>query len=382
MTERIAIVGAGTTGYRATSSDVSYREVTYEAAVKAYHDAGIEPRDVDTFVSTAEDFCEGYSIADEYSPDQLGAVLKPIYTVPGDFIQSLGSAVMMIQSGITDITVVQCLSKASNMLTKDELTTFAMDPVLNRPLRETPHFVAGMEMTRYMYETGTTRRQCAQVVVKNRHNGLHNPLAGHGSIVDLDFVLDAEPVSFPLSRMDIAQYSDGAIVLVLAKESTARALKGTPVWVRGIAWNSDTPGLEMRDWGALPYVRRAAQKAYEMAGIRSPRKEIDFAEVADEFSYKELQTMEELMLCNIGEAGNLTEDGETEQSGSIPVNVSGGCLGMGNMFEANGGAKVYEVVAQLRGEAGRRQIPGASTGVAQSWRGIPTTTTGVVVISN
>lgn len=382
MTDRIAIVGAGTTGFRATTPDVSYREVTYEAALKAYEDAGIEPKDVDGFVSTAEDFCEGYSIADEYCPDQLGAVLRPIYTVPGDFIQTLGSAVMMVRSGITDITVVQCLSKASNMLTKDELTTFAMDPVYQRPLCESPHFVAGLEMNRYLHETGTTRRQCASVVVKNRRNALDNPLAGFGTKVDEDYVLGSEMVTFPLTRMDISQFADGAVVLVLARESTAKALKGNPVWVRGVSWNSDTPGLETRDWGDLPYVRRACEKAYAMAGIRSPRNEIGFAEICDEFSYKELQTLEAMMLCNRGEAGNLTADGATQRQGSLPVNVSGGSLGCGNLLEANGGAKVYEVVTQLRGEAGRRQIPNATTGVAQSWRGVPTTTAACVVLSN
>jgi acetyl-CoA C-acetyltransferase len=182
--------------------------------------------------------------------------------------------------------------------------------------------------------------------------------------------------------MDISQYADGAVVLVLARESTARALKGQPIWVRGISWNSDTPGLETRDWGKLPYVRRACEKAYAMAGIRSPRSEIDFAEVSDEFSYKELQTLENMMLVGDGEAGQMTADGATQKGGSLPVNVSGGCLGMGNLLEANGGAKVMEVVTQLRGEAGRRQIDDVTTGVAQSWRGVPTTTAAVVVLSN
>jgi acetyl-CoA C-acetyltransferase len=92
MSKRVAIIGIGTTGFRATTPDVSYRELTYEAAMKAYLDAGVEPKDIGSFVSTAEDFFEGYSIADEYSPDQVGAVLRPIYTVPGDFIHSLASA--------------------------------------------------------------------------------------------------------------------------------------------------------------------------------------------------------------------------------------------------------------------------------------------------
>lgn len=382
MTPRIAIVGVGTTGFRATTPDVSYRELTYEAAAKAYLEAGITPQDVDAFVSTAEDFCEGYSIADEYSPDQVGAVLKPMFTVPGDFIQSLGSAVMMMLSGLSDITVVQCLSKASNMLTKGDLTTFAMDPIYNRPLRETPEFIAGLEMNRFMWETGATREQCAQVVVKNRRNAMFNPLAGHGTLIDTGYVLNAAPVAYPLCKLDIAPYSDGAVVMVLAKEETARALTDNPVFVRGVSWNSDTPGLETRQWGEAPAVRRASKAAYEMAGIRSPRTEIDFAEVSDEFSYKELQHLEEMGLCNRGEAGLLTEDGVTEPDGALPVNVSGGCLGMGNLMDANGGAKVLSVVQQLRGEAGKMQLDEVVTGVAMSWRGLPTTTAATAVLSN
>ena len=145
---------------------------------------------------------------------------------------------------------------------------------------------------------------------------------------------------------------------------------------------SDTPGLETRDWAKLPYVRRASERAYAMAGIKSPRDEVDFAEISDEFSYKELQTLEAMMLASTGEAGGITSDGVTQRDGSLPVNASGGCLACGNMLEANGGAKVYEVVTQLRGEAGRRQLEDVQTGVAQSWRGIPTTTAAVVVISN
>jgi acetyl-CoA C-acetyltransferase len=81
MTKEIAIIGIGTTGFRATTPDLSFRELTYEAAKKAYMDAGVEPKEIGAFVATSEDFCEGYSIADEYAPDQVGAVLRPIYTV-------------------------------------------------------------------------------------------------------------------------------------------------------------------------------------------------------------------------------------------------------------------------------------------------------------
>lgn len=382
MTKRVAIVGVGTTGFRATTPDVSYRELTYEAATKAYFEAGIEPKEVDAFVATSEDFLEGYSISDEYSPDQLGAVLRPIYTIPGDFIHSLACAQMMILSGIGDIMVVQGMSKASNMLTISEMVSFAMDPIYNRPLKESPHVVAGMEMARFLYETGAKREQCAKVVVKNKRNAINNPLAGHGTLINSDYVLNSEVISFPLTQMDISPHSDGAVVLVLAEEKKAKALSDKPIWIRGIGWCSDTPGLETRNWGEAIYAQMSAEMAYKMAGIRYPRKEIDFAEVNDEFSYKELQHLEAMRICRKGEAGPLTEMGGTEITGEFPVNPSGGCLGVGNLFELNGGQKVLEVVRQLRGEAGRNQLKNVTTGLAQSWRGIPTTTGTVVILSN
>lgn len=382
MSKRVAIIGVGTTGFRATTPDVSYRELTYEAATKAYLEAGIEPKQVDAFVATSEDFLEGYSISDEYSPDQLGAVLKPIYTIPGDLIHSLASAYMMILSGIGNLMVVQGLSKASNMLTKSDMITFAMDPIYNRPLKESPHAIAGLEMTRFLYESGASREQCAKVVVKNKRNALHNPLAGHGALIDIPYVLNSEVVSFPLTKMDISPCADGAIVMVLAEEKTALGLSEKPIWIRGVGWCSDTPGLETRPWGEAVYTRLAAEMAYKMAGIRYPRKEIHFAEINDEYSYKELQHLEALKICRQGEAGPLTEMGGTEINGEFPVNPSGGCLGVGNLFELNGGHKVLEVIRQLRGEAGKNQLKNVHTGLAQSWRGIPTTTGAVVILSN
>jgi acetyl-CoA C-acetyltransferase len=382
MSKDIAIIGAGTTGFRATTPDLSFRELTYEAAKKAYMDAGVEPKEIGAFVATSEDFCEGYSIADEYSPDQLGAVLRPIYTVPGDFIQSMGSGLMMLRSGLYDIVAVQGLSKASNMITKPFLTDFALDPIYNRPLKEHSEYIAGLEMNRYLYETGTTREHCARVVVKNKRNAMFNPLANHGCDLTQQYVLDAPMVSFPLTELDISPYSDGAVVIVMATAETALALSDKPIWVRGIGWTSDTPGLETRNWAQAIYAEMAGDMAYKMAGIRSPRSEIDFVEISDEFSYKELQHLEALRLCGPGEAGPLTMDGVTEITGDLPVNPSGGCIGVGQLLECTGGQKVLDAVLQLRGEAGRNQIPEITTGLAMSWRGLPSATGAAAVLSN
>lgn len=383
MSRNVAIVGIGYTGFRPLTPDLSYKELMYEAAVKAYEDAGIEPRrDVDSFVTVAEDFYEGTSIFDEYVPDQLGGLLKPNVTIPGEGIHGLATAFMQIASGIVDLVVVEAHSKASNILTLPYITAYAMDPVLNRPLGENPIFVAGMEMNRYLWATGATREQCAQVVVKNKRNALYNPAAAYGATLDPDDILCSEPVAFPLCQQDISAHADGAIVLVLAAEELAERLPNDPIWIRGIGWCNDAPSLETRAWGRAIYAEEAGKMAYRMAGISNPMEEIDFAEIDDGYSYKELQHLEALGFCQFGEAGFLTAEGVTEPGGYLPVNVSGGSLGCGHLLDASGLRAVAEVVQQLRGEAGAHQLPDVETGLAFGWRGIPTTSGAAVVLSN
>jgi acetyl-CoA acetyltransferase len=124
----VQILGAGLCGSFRTSSGMSYRELTARAARMAYKDAGISTEDLDGAVVAEEDFTSGYSICDEYTPDQLGVVRKAVYTVCGDFLQALGSAVMQIETGQYRLLAVSAFSKASNILTKDEVLNFAYDP--------------------------------------------------------------------------------------------------------------------------------------------------------------------------------------------------------------------------------------------------------------
>ena len=119
MNERVAIVGLGWAGFRPVTPDQSYKELMYEAAVRAYADAGVDPRrDVESFVTVAEDFHEGTSIFDEYVPDQLGAVLKPVHTITGDGLHGLATAYMLVRTGQFEVVAVEGHSKASNMLSR------------------------------------------------------------------------------------------------------------------------------------------------------------------------------------------------------------------------------------------------------------------------
>jgi len=381
MNERVAIIGAGWSGFRPLSPDLSYKELMYDAAVRAYEDAGVDPRkDVDSFVTVAEDFHEGTSIFDEYTPDQLGAVLKPMQTIPGDGLHGLATAYMLIRTGQFEVVAVEGHSKASNILTLPEITAYAQDPIINRPMNLNSNFIAGLEMNRYLFETGTTREHCASVVVKNRGNALKNPSAPYGSKIDIKDVIESPPLSWPLNKIEVASHADGAIVLVLANEERAEYLCNNPVWILGMGWCNGSPSLESRDWASLSYVTKAAQMAYKQAGFSSPIGIIDFVEVDDSYAYKELQSLEAMGFFSPGEAGPNTIDGYTHVDSILPVNVSGGSLGQGHLLDATGLAKALEVVLQLRGDAGIRQLEDVSIGLAQSWRGVPTTSSAVVVM--
>lgn len=380
--KRVAIVGIGHSGFSPTTPGLSYRELVFEAAVKAYRDAGVEPKDIGGFVTAAEDFWEGYSITDEYCNDQLGAVLKSVQTVPGDFLHALATGYMMIRAGLFDLVAIESHSKLSNVKTPEDVASFAQDPVLVRPLGLSTQFINGLEMNRYLHVSGNTREQCARMVVESRRAALSNPLASYGAALDIADVLSAPPVSWPVSKLDLAHNADGCVVAVLASDEAAAYLGATPIWIDGLAWLSDSPNLDSRELSFPLATRMAAEKAYEMAGIRSPKDEIDLFEISDEISYKALQHMEALMITPLGQSGELLEAGEVGPRGMIPVNPSGGALGVGHMIEAQGGQRTLEVVNQLRGFAGRHQIPEAECGLVQIWRGAPTATCAVMILRN
>lgn len=383
MNKRVAVIGVGWEGFRPATPDLSYKELMYAAAVRAYSDAGVDPRrDIDSFVTVAEDFHEGTSIFDEYTPDQMGAVLNSMHTIPGDGLHGLATAYMMIKTGQFNVVAVEGHSKASNILTLPEITAYAQDPVVNRPLRLNTHFVAGLEMNRYLFETGATREECASVVVKNRQNALKNPSASYGAKLNTNDILMARPLSWPLAELEAANHVDGSIVMVLADEEHALALGDNPIWILGIGWCNGSASLESREWGRVPYIETAARMAYRQSGFDNPIGIVDIAEVDDTYAYKELQSLEALGFFAPGEAGPATAAGVTASNGQLPVNTSGGSLGMGHLLDATGLSRALEIVLQLRGQAGIRQVEDLEVGLAQSWRGVPTTSGAVAVFSN
>lgn len=222
-----------------------------------------------------------------------------------------------------------------------------------------------MRAMRHMHEFGTTREQMASVVAKSRAHGARNPLALFQRQETVADVLAAPLVADPLTRSECCPIADGAAAVVLASDRLARQTS------RAIRLNTAVLGsgsyenpADMVRWETDA---RTARQAYERAGLGP--EDIDVVECHDAFSIAEILHCEALGLCPAGEGGRLAAAGETSLGGRIPVNVSGGLLSRGHPVAATGVAQIVEIVTQLRGEAGGRQVAGARTGLAQCMGG-------------
>ncbi len=380
---RVAIIGLGWYGFKPMVPDLSFREMMFEAAIRAYEDAGVDPRrDVDAFISCQEDFWDGIAISNEFVPEPIGGVLRPTITIAGDGLQCVGQAYMMIRSGVFNIVVVEAHAKPSSILTLQEIYELSLDPSIRTLKIPNPLFQAGLDAVAYMRRSGASREHLAMVAVKNKVRGLLNPRASYATKVTLEQVLESKPSIYPLTRYEIAGFADVAINMVLASEDVARKLKAETVWIDGIWWATEvgTGALEWHEWGRMPSMRLAAFTAYKLAGIEDPLRQTDFAEVEDRFSYMELLTLDELGLGGPG-AHKMLESGYYNASGSYPVNPSGGSLSIGVTLEATGLSRLLEAVLQLRGEAGGVQLKDVRRAIVASWRGPPTYTSTVAVIS-
>jgi acetyl-CoA C-acetyltransferase len=380
---RVAVVGVGWYGFKPVVPELSFREMMFEAAVRAYEDAGVDPRrDVDAFISCQEDFWEGVAISNEFAPEPIGGALRPTITITGDGLQCVGQAYMMVRSGVFKVVVVEAHAKPSSIVTLQEVYEFSLDPVIRTLKIPNPLFQAGLDAAAYMRRSGASREHLAMVAVKNKTRGLLNPRASHSAKVTLDEVLNSKPVVYPLTRYEIAGFTDVAINVVLASEDVARRFGDKHVWIDGVWWATEvgTGAIEWHEWGRMPSMRMAALGAYKLAGIEDPLRQTDFAEVEDRFSYMELLALEELGLGGDG-VHRLLEQGYYNPGGGYPVNPSGGSLSIGVTLEATGLSRLLEAILQLKGEAGGVQLKDVRRAIVASWRGPPTYTSAVAVVS-
>jgi acetyl-CoA C-acetyltransferase len=217
----------------------------------------------------------------------------------------------------------------------------------------------------HMHQYGTTSEQLAEVAVKNHYNGQFNPIAQYRSPITVDAVLNSIMVADPLRIFDCSPITDGASALILAPADIAHEYTDTPIYVKGTGQASDTIALhDRRDITTLEASVVAGRRAYEMAGL-GPR-DIDLVEVHDCFTIAEICAIEDLGFAKKGEGGKVTQQGETAIGGRIPVNTSGGLKACGHPVGATGIKQAVEIVQQLRGEAGKRQVDGAEIGMTHN----------------
>jgi acetyl-CoA C-acetyltransferase len=369
---KVAVVGAGMTKFMRRALETG-PELAWEASSMALESCGLSLKDIDSVaVGSAPDAFDGVHMKAEYLGDGVGGLGRPVtrpYAGGGTGVLLPIHGWINVASGLFDTCLVVAEEKMSTCHPHPQgafVTIF--DNFIERPLEPNLIWIFALEMRRYMEAYGITKEEIAAVSVKNKRNALGHPAAQVAGEITVDDVLESELMVWPVNRLDVSPVSDGAVAVVLASEEKARRITDKPVWIEGVGWNLDTAYWTNRDLAYPEYVERAARMAYEMAGIKEPRKEINIAEPYDPFSYKELHHLEGLQLAGKGEAPRLTADGVTARDGDLPVCPSGGLLGVGNPIAAAGMMKIAELFWQLRGEAGVRQVPGhPRKAVAQAW---------------
>jgi acetyl-CoA acetyltransferase len=212
----------------------------------------------------------------------------------------------------------------------------------------------------YMRRTGATRETFAQVAVKNRAHARFNAYAQYRDPVTVEQVLSSKTIAGPLTLLSCCPTGDGAAAAVLVSARAARRLGGGR-FVRVLGTGLQSGFGDPTATGHFEVDRTTARCAYEQAGV-SPA-DIDVAEVHDAFTATEVMHYEDLLLCPPGEGPKYVAEGLTAMGGTIPVSTSGGLLSKGHPLGATGIAQVHEIVTQLRGEAGPRQVPDARVGL-------------------
>lgn len=372
MGQKVAIVGAGITKFVRRAQETG-KELAWQAAKMALDSCELSLNDIDCVsLGTAPDAFDGVHMKGEYLLDGAGGWQKPYmrqFVGGGTGVFAPIHGWFHVASGMFDTCLVVCSEKMSSCYPHPQgafLTIF--DHTTEQPLFPTLIWIFALEFNRYMETYGLNKADIAPVSVKNKKNAMDHPSAQLPMEITVQDVLDSETLAWPVNRLDISPASDGAAAIILASEHAAKRITDKPVWIDGVGWSLDTAYWATRDLSYPRYVEKAARMAYEMAGINEPRREIEIAEPYDPFDYKELHHMEGLQLANRGEAPQLLADGVTQRDGDRPMCPSGGALGVGNPISATGLMKVIEIFLQLRGEAGKRQVPGSPRcGLAQAW---------------
>jgi acetyl-CoA C-acetyltransferase len=357
MEKRAAIVAMAQTRFEAKKADERVQEMLWEVVKQVREETGlgIKPGQIDNAVTCSDDFFDARTISDAAIGDLVGAHFGSEEKVCQDGLQALFYAAACVLSGHSQITLVAGHCKESQSPSRNQITHAAFDPIFQRGVGLDYLSAAGLQARAYMARSGATELQCAAAVVRDRAHGAKNPKARDQRPVSVADVMDSHYICDPLKTLDIYPMTDGAIAMIVTTEERARDLTKKPVFIEGAGNCYNSFCLGDRDLATDDALRFAAGRAYRMAGISDPRRELDLIELAAQYSYQELLWLECLGLVPEGQAGEFIMAGKTNAGGELPVNLSGGML-CGNPLMLGGLARAAECFLQLRGEAHGRQL--------------------------
>jgi len=370
----VYVIGIGDTKFGKT--DMNIRQLAEEAVWKALKDANLKQPDLQVA------YC-GYGIsgnldctrivAGQVALKEIGIRKIPIMRVESACASSSAAfreAWICVASGLYDVALAFGMEKMTHLKSIDVLDrgigrTIEQELETNYGLL--PFGMFGVVVRRRMHEYGMTMEQVAKVAVKNRKHASMNPIAHFQKEITIDEVLNSYPVCDPIKLLMFCPASDGGSATILASEDFIKKHKGNiPIKVATSVLTSGTYAYDSTLTNFQAGID-AAKEAYEKSGLGPD--DIDVAEVHDACAAAEICHYENLGFCAEGEGGLLVEKGETALGGRIPVNTGGGLLSRGHPLGASGCAQINEIVQQLRGQAGPRQVEGAKVGLAQCWGG-------------
>ncbi|MCY4192808.1 MAG: thiolase family protein [bacterium] len=358
-----SVWGVGTSEFGKQES-LDARRLAWQATVEALDDAGLKASEVEAvFAGTV--FGDPGVVT--RSLQQIGLVEIPVVTIE-NACASGTSAFHEARAAVETSRYERVLAFGIETMTArfdGAISPIASDPEGAQGFAMPS--IYGMSATRYRHEFGVTPEQMAAVAVKNRRHALGNPRAQHRKSVTVEQVLASRMVADPITLFQCCSIADAAAAAVVGPRGGSRA-PDQEVAVRssvlrsGRLWDHRAEKV----WG-WDIVADTAAEAYEAAGVGV--EDIDVFEVHDAFTIGEIITTEALGMCGLGAGGRLAESGHTALGGPQPVNPSGGLLSRGHPLGATGLAQIAEIVWQLRGAAGERQVPNARLGAVETMGG-------------
>jgi acetyl-CoA C-acetyltransferase len=369
----VAVIGVGMSKWGEVWKQ-SLRQLFVDAASAAIENAGVDKID-SMYVGCMSG---GLFVGQEHLASLLSDYLG-VSSIPACRVESACASgglafrqgFVEVASGMSDVVLVGGVEKMTDV--DGGQATYALATAADQEYEVyqgiTFPALYAMIANAHMKRFGTTLEQLAHVTVKNQKHGSMNPRAQYPFEVTVEGVLCSTLVADPLRILHCSPITDGAAAVVLCPLDAAKKLsKNRPVKVTGTGQSTDTIALHDReDITELAATRRAAEKAFKMAGVGP--SDIDIAEVHDCFSIAEICAIEALGFVDRGKGGEAAESGLTALGGRIPVNTSGGLKSKGHPVGATGVAQVVEVTEQLRGESGSRQVQGAKRGLTQNMGG-------------